>query len=448
VRNTIQYCSVGAAEGIGASSHYLGLDRWGLLLDAGLDPHRYGEDALPLYDHLFQSPVDAILISHAHLDHIGSLPVAIQKFPRARVYMTPATADLCEIMLYHYLKVQRKQAQENWIPFHPYYSEEYLGMIRFLFQSFPYNTPFPLHGQEESSCRFTFYDAGHILGSAGILIEWRDRRIFYTGNVRLSPQFLLKGAQLPEPVDTLILESTYGANTRAETIRRTEEINRLAKLVNDQVKLGGIILIPVFALGRTQEMLMLLHQLRQHNRIPAVPFYIAGFGLAINRLYDRLLHKIYPQYQHGYLRTIPFGRWSRHRPLKGPAILISTSGMLLPGSASFDFTQHLIQDPRNALCLVGYADPETPGGYLRSGNPMAIQAIFNVNTIAARLEIFHFSAHSHRQELLRIVQVLKPKTVVLVHGDKEALQWMKENISRRWPHVNTIIPTPGTWYTL
>ncbi len=447
-RSGFKYCPVGAVSEIGASAHYLQFDRWGVLLDAGLDPHHALHNGVPAYDLLYDHPVNAIFISHAHLDHVGSLPVALQRFPRARVYMTPATAELTEMMLHHYLHVQRKQALECWQPYRPLYSEEYLDMIRYLFQSFDYETPFVLHGYEESGLRFTFYDAGHILGSAGVLIEWRGRRLFYTGNVRLSAQFILKGARLPDSVDVLITEATYGADAQAETIRRSAEMKRFARHVSQHLQMGGVVLLPVFALGRTQEMLMLLHRLRKNNQIPAVPIYVAGFGLAINRLYDRMLHKIYPEYRHGQLRTITFGRWSRGRRLQGPAILISTSGMLLPGSASFDFARQLAEDARNAIFFVGYADPETPGGLMQAKKIETLKSLFQVDRLACRVEGFRFSAHAHRRELLKLIQRLQPSQIILTHGEKPALQWMAKHIPSVLSDGSVLIPESGKWYNL
>ncbi|NIV14316.1 MAG: MBL fold metallo-hydrolase, partial [Aliifodinibius sp.] len=174
----VNYTSLGAVSGIGASSHYLQLGRYGLLLDSGMDPNADGEEAIPAYDVIKDKPVHAIMITHAHFDHIGSLPIAIQHFPRARVYMTPPTAELTEQMLYHYLKVQQKKQREKVEPFSPLYTEEFVAKIRYIFQSFDYGWEFPLHSHEESGIRFSFYDAGHILGSAGVLIEWKGKRIF------------------------------------------------------------------------------------------------------------------------------------------------------------------------------------------------------------------------------------------------------------------------------
>lgn len=441
---TIKYCSIGSVEGIGASAHYLQLDRWGILLDAGYDPHRLGPEALPDYELLNDQPVNAVMVSHAHLDHIGSLPVAIRNFPHARVYMTHATVELTYQLLFHYLQVQRKKEGAH---SEPLYTEEYLEEIHFLYQGFRYQRPFPLHGYEDSELQFTFYDAGHILGSAGILIEWRGKRIFYTGNTRKSAQFILKGARYPAgPLDLLITEATYGANAEAEKMRRSAELKRFAQQITERLRMGGIVLLPVFALGRTQEMLTMIHTLRMKNRIPVAPIYITGMGLKINRTYDRLLHKVYPEFNAGSLRAMTYDRWRHGSKLKAPAIMLSTSGMMLPGTPSFEFAQSLAANPRNAIYLVGYADPDTPGGLFREQKYNELKKILELEKIACQVEIFHFSAHSNRRELLTMIKQLEPKKILFVHGEQPALEWMQSQTKQIFPDCRTLIPHKGEWY--
>ena len=447
-RPPIRYVSVGEISRIGASAHYLGVGPYGFLLDAGLDPQEDGESGLPNYEQIKREPVHAIFITHAHLDHVGSLPVAIQYFPRARIYMTPATADLTEHMLRHHLFVAEKKAREQHCKFEPLYTETYLESIRYLYQSFDYGVVFPLHGSSEKQLKFTFYDAGHILGSAGVLIEWQGRRVFYTGNTRRSAQFLLRGGKYPRQVDVLITEATYGADELAEKTSTRTEVARFARLVTERLRFGGIVLIPVFALGRTQEMLTLLQKLRMQDRLPAVPIYLTGFGLQINRIYDRLLHKVYPQYQHGTLRSMLFGRLKPGQRIQGPAVLLSTSGMMIPGSPSFGFARQLAAEARNGIFFVGYADPETPGGLFQQGHLNRLRTMLGLEHIAARIERFYFSAHSNRRELLKMIAAMKPRQVLLTHGEPPALNWMQQAIHREMEGIDVFIPEKGRWYEL
>jgi len=435
----IYYLALGETTRIGASSHYLRLGRWGIILDTGIDPCHQGEEALPRFELLKEHPVNAIIISHAHLDHLGALPVALRYFPQARIYMTPPTAVLSEILLFHYLRVQNRKAEEQWEPYVPLYSEAEVENLLYLFQTFKYNFPFRIHGFQESNIEITFWDAGHILGSAGIEIQWRGRKIFYTGNTKKSSQFILKGARYPRQTDILITETTYGADCRASRIKKSNEVKRFVQFLSEHIRLGGSILIPVFALGRTQEILMLLHQLIMKNRLPAVPIYITGLGKEINRIYDRQLHKVYPEYDWKRLQTITYNLL-RGRRFQKPAIILATSGMMIPRTLSYEIAAEFLTERRNGIALVGWADPETPGGALREKKIEEIKIIFGVDQILCGIEMFYFSAHSHREELLSMIEQLRPGKIILCHGELEAQLWIRSAIENRFLKSKIILP--------
>jgi Cft2 family RNA processing exonuclease len=443
----ISYMALGNARGIGASAHYLRLGDWGIILDAGIDPQRNSEEGLPDYQKLAEMPVNAIVISHAHLDHLGSLPVAIRYFPQARVYMTPATVALSEVMLFHYYKVQERKALLSQEKFNPYYTPQELENYLYLFQSFDYNFPFVIHGFQKSEISLTFWDAGHILGSAGVEIQWRNTKFFYTGNTKKSAQFILKGAKYPPNTHILISESTYGNNAEAPQLKKQAEIRRLTEFIVQKVKLNGAILIPVFALGRTQEILFLLYRLIAQRKIPAVPIYLTGMGVKINRIYDRLLHKIYPDFQPKLLRTITADTLNR-RSYRKPCIILTTSGMMLPNTLSYEIAGEFLSDARNGIGMVGWADPETPGGSLRDKNTERIKNIFGVERLLCDIQVFYFSAHSHREELLQMIERLKPRKTILCHGDDTALQWMEKEIKERAICRDVIIPDMGDFLAL
>lgn len=435
----IEYLALGRSRGIGASAHYLRMGEWGILLDAGLDPNAEAGEALPDYERIKDRPVNAIIISHAHLDHLGSLPVAVRYFPHARIYMTPATAALSETLLFHYLRVQERRAREERLKYSPPYLPGEVENLLYLFQSFEYNFPFRIHGFQESDIEIVLWDAGHILGSAGVEIRWQGRRLFYTGNTRKSAQFILKGARYPTNTDILITECTYGADKQAPLYRKSKEIARFARFLKDRIALGGAVLIPVFALGRTQEIMVLLHRLIQKNKIPPVPIYLTGFGISINKIYDRLLHKVYPEYRTRRLRAIVYNTL-REKRFRKPAIILATSGMMMPNTLSYEIAGSFLKEPRNAIAFVGWADPETPGGSLREKKMEKVRAIFGVEEIICGMDVFHFSAHSHREELLGLVRRLNPQTVILCHGEAEALEWMQQQITERKLAETVIIP--------
>jgi cleavage and polyadenylation specificity factor subunit 3 len=440
----ILYISLGNSTRIGASSHYLKLGSWGILLDAGLDPETL---ELPNFDVVKDQPVNAIIISHAHLDHLGSLPVALKYFPHARVYMTPATVALSEVMLFHYIQVQKKRAMQENRKFEAIYTENDVEKILYLFQSFKYNFPFRIHGFLESKIEITFWDAGHILGSAGVQITWNRKRFFYTGNTKKLSQFILKGAKYPAKTDVLIMESTYGDNELTPRIKKSTEMVRFARFIEDQIRIGGSILIPVFALGRTQEIMVLIHRLIQKSKIPAVPVYLTGFGIKINRIYDRLLHKIYPDYNSKLLRTITYNTL-QGKKFQKPAIILATSGMMMPNTISYEIANDFLLKRRNGIAIVGWADPETPGGILREKKIEKIKSIFRLERVICSVEVFQFSAHSHREELIELVKKIRPYKTVLCHGDTEALLWMEKEILGNNLSKNVLIPVTGEFNNL
>lgn len=438
----IKYTSLGDTDHIGASCHYLQLDDWGLILDAGLDPDWKASEPLPDFGIIADKPVNAIIISHAHLDHLAALPVAARYFPHARIYMTPATVALSEIMLFHYLRVQERRAQQEKRELNPFYSYSELENILFLFQSFEYKFPFNIHSFQESGINITFWDAGHILGSAGIEIQWKGQRIFYTGNTKKSPQFILKGAKYPSKADILITESTYGENQQAPRLNKNREVKRFVNFLNEKLGFGGGVLIPVFALGRTQEIMILLHNLIKRGKIQPAPIFLIGFGNKINKVYDRLLHKIYPSYDTKLLETITFDRLNKKRFHK-PSIVLATSGMMFPNTLSYEIAGDFLSDVRNGIALVGWADPETPGGTLRNKKVERISEVFNVEQINCGIDIFLFSAHSHRLELLEMVKSLRPSKTIVCHGESGALQWMRDNILEKRLSGEVLMPIKG-----
>lgn len=442
-----KYLPLGSTEHVGASAHYLRLGDWGILLDAGLDPHSQKGPRIPDYELIRDQPVNAIIISHAHLDHLGSLPVAIRYFPQARLYMTPATAALSEVMLFHYLRVQERKAGLNREKYQPLYTDQEVENLLYLFQSFEYQFPFRIHSFQESKIVITFWDAGHILGSAGVQIHWHGKTFFYTGNTRKSSQFILQGAQYPSHADILLTECTYGDNAEAPYIKKHAEIKRFTEFIDKYLNFGGTVLIPVFALGRTQEIMVLLHRLITARKIPAVPIYLTGMGIKINRIYDRLLHKIYPTYFPRLLKTITYSTLHSRR-FRKPSIILATSGMMMPNTISYEIASDFLSETRNGIALVGWADPETPGGYLREKNRDRLRDLFGVDKVVCGIETFYFSAHSNREELLQMVGRMKPTTTLLCHGELPALHWMKSCIMEEKFSRKVLIPDQGKWIDL
>src|SRR5436190_4383322 len=262
---------------IGASSWFLDIEGHGLLMDAGIHPKREGRDALPRFDLVKNLECDAIAISHCHHDHVGSLPVAMRYFPQSHVLMTDLSYFLVERVLHNSVNVMKRQRDELGIKEYPLFSHDELDDIAPLFQGFKYNrevdwAAFPKTRAGFLSPTLEFYDAGHALGSAGIMVRGQKEMLFYTGDVCFHDQTILRKARFEDvKADVLIMETTRGNRTLPPGFSRESEIERLSQSIQRVLERGGSVLIPTFALGRTQEILALLAILMREGKLRPQP---------------------------------------------------------------------------------------------------------------------------------------------------------------------------------
>src|SRR2546423_8662448 len=250
---------------IGASAWFVELDGNRLLMDAGTHPKREGCASLPLYSLIANEEVDCIAITHCHHDHVGSLPVAVRHFPRAHVFLSELSYFLVERVLHNSVNVMTRQRDEMGIKEYPLYSHVEVDEIAALFQGAKYNREIEWAAWHKSRAGFSsptleFYDAGHALGSAGIMVRGqKGQTLFYTGDVCFQDQTILKGARFEDVrAGVLILESTRGNREIPPGFSREAEMERLIEAIDSAIKRNGCVLIPTFALGRTQEILALL----------------------------------------------------------------------------------------------------------------------------------------------------------------------------------------------
>lgn len=231
---------------IGANCYYLNFNGNGIILDAGIDPKVKGIEAFPDFNLLKESPTDYLLISHAHQDHIGSLPLLIKSYPHLKIITTPQTHQLAEFVLHDAVSIIKKQVSDDNLVS---YSHDDVDLLIKSINQLEYEKQHLLpsyYSSEDSDVKVTFYYAGHILGAAGILLENKNKKIFYTGDINLSAQQILPGAILPDTkIDILILESTYGSTPIDQTPDWKTEADRFAFEANKIISKGGSILIPV-----------------------------------------------------------------------------------------------------------------------------------------------------------------------------------------------------------
>jgi len=442
---------------IGASGWFVEIEGHRLLLDAGIHPKREGRESLPLYDLVKNEEVDAIAISHCHHDHVGSLPIAMRYFPGAHVLMTDLSYFLVERVLHNSVNVMKRQRDELGIKEYPLFSHDELDDIAPLFQGFKYNREVDWAAFQKTRAGFLsptleFYDAGHALGSAGIMVRGQKEMLFYTGDVCFHDQTILRKARFEDvKADVLIMETTRGNRALPPGFTREGEIERLSQSIQRVLERKGSVLIPTFALGRTQEILALLALLMGEGKLQRQPIYIGGLGRVFTEIYDLESHRTHRQYPnlqlHEALNLIVLDQGQAEKMrLTGGRLFVITAGMMSEHTAAHDLALRMIGDDSQAIFFVGYSDPDTPGGRLKAaarGETFLLSPSGGQVTKLCEIEDFDLTAHANRSELLDFVGAVDPRVVLLGHGEDEARDWFEEQIRERYPKVKVIQPKPG-----
>ncbi len=434
----------GAAQTVTGSQFLLEVNGRRLLLECGLfQGHRaeaYERNRNFLFD---PKKVNAVLLSHAHIDHSGNLPNLVRQGFMGPIYATPATIDLANVMLRDSAHIQeddvaflRRKKHTNQLE--PIYTLEDVLEVLPLFRPIPYQRPFePLPG-----VRVEFVEAGHMLGSAAIRLEVEDGkrsvRIWFSGDIGRPNLPLLRDPVLPSPSDYLIMESTYGHKQHRDPQAAYEE---LRETVRRTAARQGKVIVPAFAVGRTQELIYDLNQMVQKGEIPPLPVYVDS-PLAVDasavfrqhvECFDEetrrfILESRHPaldfEYLH-YIRSVEESKQLNERP--GPMIIISASGMAENGRILHHLRNN-IGDPRNTVLIVSWQAPHTLGRRLADREPQV--RIFG-ETYEVRAEVVTiggFSAHAGRDFLVPYALAARAKKTFLVHGEPEAAYALQEEL--------------------
>ncbi len=442
---------------IGASAWFVDIEGHRLLMDAGIHPKREGRDALPRFDLVKGEEVDAIAISHCHHDHVGSLPVALRYFPRAHVLMTELSYFLVERVLHNSVNVMKRQRDELGIREYPLFSHGEVEEVAPLFQGFKYNREVDWASFEKARAGFLsptleFFDAGHALGSAGIMVRAQKETLFYTGDVCFHDQTILKSARFEDvKADVLIMETTRGNRVLPPGFSRESEIERLSQALQRVLERRGSILIPTFALGRTQEILALLAVLMEEGKLARQPIFIGGLGRVFTEIYDLESHRTHRQHPNLQLHealelvVLEQGQADKMR-LGGGLIFVITAGMMSENTAAHNLAVRMMDDEHQAIFFVGYTDPDTPGGRLKIsklGEPFIFSPSAGEKIRRCEIEDFDLTAHANRGDLLDFVGQVEPRAVLLSHGEADSRNWFEEQIRARYPKIKVIQPKPG-----
>lgn len=445
----IKFLNIGS-EAIGANCYYLNFDGNGIIIDSGIDPQKIGFESLPDFNLLKELPTDYAIISHAHQDHIGSLPFLIKAYPHLKIYTTPQTRALAELVLHNAVSILKKEINDDNFQL---YSHDEVDLLIKTINYLEYGKEHTLNSYYaglNSQVKITFYDAGHILGAAGILLENQGKKIFYTGDIKTSRQQLLPGAVLPSTkVDVLILETTYGSTPVEEIPDWNEEAKRFAIESNKILTKGGSILIPVFALGKMQEILSMIWSLIKRKKLSDVNLFVGGIGKQISRVYDLnryTTNRIDKEFELGMIPTNDFnGCENLQEFFKSPSIVLASSGMMIKGTSSYHFALNWLSRKNSAIFTVGYMDSQTPGYLISKAKRNDIIEFDESKKIKVNCDIknFRFPSHSNRDELIKIVELLNPEKIILIHGEEESINWVASKILSKNKKIEIIIPSKG-----
>ena len=442
---------------IGANSYYLEIGGHRLVLDCGMHPKNTGEDALPYLKAIAGRDIEAILISHAHQDHIGTLPLIMRHFPSARVFMTEATAEVGSVLLHNSVNVMTRQREEVGEASYPLFTHRETDRASERWRRCPLRQRISIAGErapqrEREALAFEFFEAGHVLGSAGILVRAEGKTVFYTGDVNFDDQTIMQAAVFTEEkIDVLIMECTRGDHAKPGGWTRAGEERRFAEALESAFERGACVLIPVFALGKTQEILAMLYKFRRHRLLPEFPIYIGGLSSKFTDIYDRRAHTTRRQLPRLQLmrEAAPFilnDETVRDALLRARRAYVLSSGMMIPNTLSNVLARRLIENPQHSIFFVGYANPESPAGLLREagkGGEVALDPDKPPERVRCNIEQFQFSAHATREGLIEYARKISPRKIVLVHGDPPAVEWMRATLAAELPTTDVIIPTPG-----
>ncbi|MBW8001619.1 MAG: MBL fold metallo-hydrolase [Planctomycetes bacterium] len=444
---------LGAVQNITGSRHLLKVDGTSILVDCGLYQERQFKDRN--WDPFPINPetIDAVFLTHAHLDHCGLLPKLVKEGFKGKIYCTQATAEIAQIILFDAAHIQEEDAEHKKRrhkkkghkpprEVKPLYTTEDVQQCLPLFETVEYRKSITISDTVET----TFYDAGHVLGSAIIRVKVRksgqERIIIFSGDIGRPGRPIVCDPTVFDTADYVIIESTYGDRLHKEVV---DIKTNIAQVINDTIKAGGNIIVPSFALERSQEMLYYLNKLLQDNDIP-------HFKIFLDSPMASKITKIFKQHAELFDPEMTEFVNSHHSPFKladlqlagkaeqskainninEPVMIIAGSGMCTGGRVKYHLINN-ITNPKNTVMFIGYQAIGTLGRLITDG-AKKIRILGEQYKVKAKIVRIHgFSSHADQQELFNWLNELKtpPKEVFVVHGEKNSSEAFAEFIKRK-----------------
>jgi len=463
---------LGAAQNVTGSKHLIQTEGYNLLLDCGFYQGKRSESnklnrTLPFS----AKDINAVILSHAHLDHCGNLPVLIKNGFLGKIYCTKATAEIAEYILLDSAAIQNqdsqyfnKHTQEPSEQIFPIYTEEDVKKTVKRFEPIEYFRTSNKWTELNKNIRVKLYDAGHILGSAIIFLEIKENGVIktlgFTGDLGREQSPILRSPEyIAEDTQTLITECTYGSSVHRPL---SDTTNDFKNIINMAIKNKGKIIVPAFSLGRTQEIIYILHKLLDEKAVPSLPIYIDS-PLAKN------ITEIFPGYINDfdedfwkdfgdkgkspfYIKNLTYINSAEEskqlNKKRGPLIIISASGMA-EGGRVLHHLKNNINNPQNIVLITGYQAENTLGRKIQEGiSPVKIYGK-DYNVRAKIITLNEFSAHADQNDLLSYISHIKNlNKIFLVHTEIPQAMAFKNILEKSYPSLPVEIPTIGNAFEI
>ncbi|MBN2387528.1 MAG: MBL fold metallo-hydrolase [Anaerolineales bacterium] len=447
---------LGGADEVGASGTLIETAGRRILVDCGIRPSaraRGGSveaDQLPDLSQIESGSgqLDAVLITHAHIDHTGALELVLERYPDVPVYTTAPTLALTRVLHQDSHRIMQSRLEEEGEL--PIFDE--VAVQRLMSAMVP--VPFKTRLSVTDGLAVTFFPAGHIIGAAMIGLESQEGNLLLSGDFSISPQRTVDGARPPAfRPDAFIVESTYGGRLHAN---RAAQERKLVETVAQVTAAGGKVLIPAFALGRAQEILLILNEHQQRGDLPAIPIWADGMVRTICQTYPAFgealplaLQERGAQFFNAHIRPVASND-QRNAILwnPGPAVIVASSGMLA-GGPSLSYARALAGKPEHAILLTGYQDEESPGRRLQELGERGAGSLHlgkDKVDVKCRIATYSLSAHADESQIINLTETLDPETVFLVHGDGSARASIEKALVARQRSVR--LPKAGQMFEL
>ena len=454
----------GAVQTVTGSQHLISFNGQKILLECGLYQGKRDEARARNRDFSFNpAEVDVLVLSHAHIDHSGNIPNLVRRGFRGKIVCTAATLDLCNAMLLDSGHIQemdvayvnKKRQQRGEPPVEPIYTQEDAAASLKYFQGIDYDETYLLG----PGVTLTLYDAGHLLGSAIVVLDFAEdngrpsRRLVFSGDLGRTEVPILRDPTLIEEADILLIESTYGSRTHPPIEDSSKELGETIRRTYER---GGKVIIPAFAVERTQMLIYLLNNLYNQGNLPDMQVFVDS-PLAVNATEVFRRHPdCFDQETHDHLLNDPEGDIFSFKKLtyirdveeskalntrQGPCVIISASGMAEAGRIQHHLKNN-IEDPRNTVLIVGWQAPNTLGRRLVERQPEVRIFGMEYQLEAEVVTLNGFSGHADQQGLLQWVKAFKkrPEHVFIVHGDPEAAQVFADRLRHDLGYTRVMVP--------